>query len=245
MERHGRAKQLVVFFGAAGIGTRGGWGAESVFRACWKVVCRPRGTDHQWGRVVLVDEHRTSRVSSAVNDQQPCERQLNKRRATRPADWKPPAGEVHHRLVRPAWSQLRDQPVRGLMWCSVVAPRKPPQAQGSSQEATQPAASEPGPSTPLPAKRSKRTDAEQAAEPTQPTKSQGKAAKAKPAPQPGTDCNAALNMQHIGESRWRPLELCYWPEQGKLPAAKGKEYPGLGYKRVRDKPPKTQPAVAQ
>ncbi|GFH22029.1 uncharacterized protein HaLaN_19429 [Haematococcus lacustris] len=33
-------------------------------------------------------------------------------------------------------------------------------------------------------------------------------------------------------------------EQGKLPA-KGKEYPGLGYKRLRDKPPKTQPAVAQ
>ncbi|KAJ9512061.1 hypothetical protein QJQ45_004624 [Haematococcus lacustris] len=32
-------------------------------------------------------------------------------------------------------------------------------------------------------------------------------------------------MQRIGESRWRPLELCYWPEQGKLPA-KGKEYPG-------------------
>ncbi|GFH24664.1 hypothetical protein HaLaN_22502 [Haematococcus lacustris] len=26
MERHGHAKQLVVFFGAAGIGTRGGWG---------------------------------------------------------------------------------------------------------------------------------------------------------------------------------------------------------------------------
>ncbi|KAJ9509720.1 hypothetical protein QJQ45_011280 [Haematococcus lacustris] len=34
-------------------------------------------------------------------------------------------------------------------------------------------------------------------------------------------------------------ELCYWPEQGKLPA-KGNEYPGLGYKRVRDKPPKAQ-----
>ncbi|KAJ9508405.1 hypothetical protein QJQ45_011910 [Haematococcus lacustris] len=43
----------------------------------------------------------------------------------------------------------------------------------------------------------------------------------------------------IGESRWRPLELCYWPEQGALPA-KGKEYPGLGYKRLRDKPPKAQ-----
>ncbi|KAJ9522984.1 hypothetical protein QJQ45_023789 [Haematococcus lacustris] len=66
---------------------------------------------------------------------------------------------------------------------------------------------------------------------------------AKPAPQPGRwldrDCNAALNMQRIGESRWRPLELCYWPDQGALPA-KGKEYPGLGYKRLRDKPPKAQ-----
>ncbi|KAJ9531381.1 hypothetical protein QJQ45_006905 [Haematococcus lacustris] len=137
-----------------------------------------------------------------------------------------------------------------MTWCPIVAPRKPPQAPGSSQEATQPAASEPGPNTALPAKCSKRTETEQAAEPTQPTKGtgKGKAAKVKPAPQPGRwlarDCNAALNMQRIGESRWRPLELCYWPEQGKLPAM-GKEYPGLGYKRVRDKPPKTQPAAAQ
>ncbi|KAJ9526381.1 hypothetical protein QJQ45_009866 [Haematococcus lacustris] len=123
-----------------------------------------------------------------------------------------------------------------------VAPRKPPQAPCSSQEATQPAASEPGPSTPPPAKHSKRTKGEQAAE------AQGKAAKAKPAPQPDRwldrDCNAALNMQRSGESKWRPLELCYWPEQEKLPA-KGKEYPGLGYKWVRDMPPKTHPAVAQ
>ncbi|KAJ9532741.1 hypothetical protein QJQ45_010831 [Haematococcus lacustris] len=83
-------------------------------------------------------------------------------------------------------------------------------------------------------------------------KDKGKAAKAKSAPQPGRwldrDCNAALNMQRIGESGWRPLELCYWPDQGALPA-KGKEYPGLGYKRLRDKPLKAQqqqqPAVAQ
>ncbi|GFH24639.1 uncharacterized protein HaLaN_22470 [Haematococcus lacustris] len=157
MQRHGHAKQLVVFFGAATIGTRGGWGADAVLQACRK------------------------------------------------------------------------------------APR-------SSQAATQAAASEPGPSTPLPAKRSKRTKAEPAAEAN---KGKGKAAKAKPAPQPGRwldrDCNAALNMQRIGESKWRPLELCYWPEQGALPA-KGKEYPGLGYKRLRDKPPKAQeqqPAVAQ
>ncbi|KAJ9519069.1 hypothetical protein QJQ45_003545 [Haematococcus lacustris] len=134
MPRHGCAKQLVVFFGAATIGTRGGWGADAVLRACCKV----------------------------------------------------------------------------------------------------PAASEPGPNTPPPAKRSKRTKVEQANKPTQTTKdkgtTKGKAAEAKPAPQPGRwldrDC----------EYRWRPLELCYWPEQGALPA-KGKEYPGLGYKRVRDKPP--------
>ncbi|KAJ9518265.1 hypothetical protein QJQ45_010272 [Haematococcus lacustris] len=208
-------------------------------RACCKVVRRPWGTDQRRGRVVLVDEHHTSRVSSAVNGQQPWEMRLNKRRATRPADWKPLAGQVEQRLVRPAWSQQRDQPVRGMMWCPVVAPRKPPQAPRSSQATTQPAATEAGPSTPLPAKRSKRIKAEpEAAEPTQPTKGKGRAAKAKPAPQPGRwldrDCNAALNMQRT----------VLVPEQGVLPA-KGKKYPGLGYKRVRDKPPKTQPAAAQ
>ncbi|GFH31064.1 uncharacterized protein HaLaN_30030 [Haematococcus lacustris] len=146
MKRHGRAKQLVVFFGATSIGTREGWGADAMLRACCMVVCRPTG----------------------------------------------------------------------------MAQRR--------------------------AKRSKRTKAEPEA--AEPTKGKGKAAKAKPAPQPGRwldrDCNAALNMQRIGESKWRPLELCYWPDQGALPA-KGKEYPGLGYKRVRDKPPrdKAQPATAQ
>ncbi|KAJ9509002.1 hypothetical protein QJQ45_001452 [Haematococcus lacustris] len=216
MKRHGHAKQLVVFFGAATIGTRGGWGADAVLRACRKVVCRPRGAGQLRGRVVLVDEHRTSRVSSTVNGQQPCEEELDKLSATRPAGWKPPAGQVEPRLVRPAWSQERGQPVRGLMWCPVVAPRRPPQAPRSSQAATQPAASEPGPSTPPPAKRSK-----PAAEPTK-GKGKGKAAKAKPAPQPGRwldrDCNAALNMQRIGEAKWRPLKLCYWPDQGALPA---------------------------
>ncbi|KAJ9525921.1 hypothetical protein QJQ45_009207 [Haematococcus lacustris] len=130
------------------------------------------------------------------------------------------------------------------MWCPVVEPRKPSQPPRSSQAATQPAASEPGLSTPQPAKRTK---VEQEAEPTQPTKgkgkAQGKAAKAKPAPQPGRwldrDCNAALNMQRIGESKWRPLELCWWPEQAAL-LAKVKEYPGLGYKRLLDKPPAAQ-----
>ncbi|KAJ9531841.1 hypothetical protein QJQ45_022048, partial [Haematococcus lacustris] len=139
---------------------------------------------------------------SAVNGQQPCEEQLDNEQLTRPADWKPSEGPVAHRPLRPAWSQQRDQPVRGMMWCPVVAPRKPPQAACSSQEATQPA-SKPGPNTSPPAKR---TATEQAAEPTQPTTGtvKGKAAKAKPAPQPGRwldrGCNAALNMQRIGES---------------------------------------------
>ncbi|KAJ9534238.1 hypothetical protein QJQ45_006966 [Haematococcus lacustris] len=278
---------------------------------------RPRGAGQRRGRVVLVDEHRTTRVSSAVNGQQPCEEHMDHEQLTRRAGWKPPAGQVEQRLVRPAWSQQCGQPVRGLMWCPVVAPRKPPQAPRSSQEATPAAASEPGPSNPPPAKRTKRTKAEQADEPTQPPK----VAKAKPAPQPGRwldrDCNAALNMQRIGESRWRPLELYWWPDQTTLSKeflgpvdavrvqgtpvthfmyaydltlvstsshglqrlvcqlqigntlqsmwasqsgvshiiidqttlpAKGKEYPGLGYKRLRDKPPKAQeqqPAVAQ
>ncbi|KAJ9514986.1 hypothetical protein QJQ45_016957 [Haematococcus lacustris] len=67
------------------------------------------------------------------------------------------------------------------------------------------------------------------------------------APTPPAVQPPPLNMQRIGESKWRPLELCFWPEQGKLPA-KGKEYPGLGYKRLRDKPPQAQqqqPAEAQ
>ncbi|KAJ9525881.1 hypothetical protein QJQ45_009241 [Haematococcus lacustris] len=247
MERHGRSKQLVVFFGAANIGTGGGWGAAEVLRACCKVVCRPRGSDQLWGRVVLVDEHHATRVSSTVNGQQPCEEELDHEQPTMCAGWKAPAGQGEPRLLRPAWSQQHDQPVRGMMWCPVVAPRKPPQAPCNSQAATQPAASEPGSSTLPPAKCSKRTKAEQAAKPP-PGKAQGKAAKAKPAPQPGRwldrDCIAALNMQCIGESKWRPLELCYWPEQGMLPA-RGKEYPGLGYKRLRDKPPKAQPAMAQ
>ncbi|KAJ9529032.1 hypothetical protein QJQ45_007094 [Haematococcus lacustris] len=80
------------------------------------------------------------------------------------------------------------------------------------------------------AKHSKRTKVEQAAEPTQPTKDEGKAkgeaAKAKPAPQPGRwldrDCNVALNMQRIEESKRSPLELCWRPDLAMLPA-KGKD----------------------
>ncbi|KAJ9526246.1 hypothetical protein QJQ45_009712 [Haematococcus lacustris] len=85
MERHGRAKQLVVFFGAAGIGTGGGWGADVVLQACCTVVRWPRGKDQLRGRVVLVDEQRTTRVSFAVNGQKPCGEELDQEQPTRPA----------------------------------------------------------------------------------------------------------------------------------------------------------------
>ncbi|KAJ9526474.1 hypothetical protein QJQ45_009941 [Haematococcus lacustris] len=48
------------------------------------------------------------------------------------------------------------------------------------------------------------------------------------------DCNAALNLQRAGGSKWRPLELCRWPHRGRLPA-QGKEYPALGFKKLRDR----------
>ncbi|KAJ9531028.1 hypothetical protein QJQ45_000964 [Haematococcus lacustris] len=88
----GTRKQLVVFFGNAGIGTRGGWGAKAVLQACRKVVERPNNgkpTDRVSGGVVTVDEFRTSRVSSILNSPQPCEEELDSSKPTRPEDWKP------------------------------------------------------------------------------------------------------------------------------------------------------------
>ncbi|KAJ9530475.1 hypothetical protein QJQ45_012450 [Haematococcus lacustris] len=53
------------------------------------------------------------------------------------------------------------------------------------------------------------------------------------------DCNAALNLQRAGESKWRPLELCRWQHRARLPA-QGKESPALGFKKLRDRAPKAQ-----
>ncbi|KAJ9531291.1 hypothetical protein QJQ45_006737 [Haematococcus lacustris] len=53
------------------------------------------------------------------------------------------------------------------------------------------------------------------------------------------DCNAALNLQRAGESKWRPLELCRRQHRGRLPA-QGKEYPALGFKKLRERAPKAQ-----
>ncbi|KAJ9504607.1 hypothetical protein QJQ45_030490 [Haematococcus lacustris] len=137
------------------IGTRGGWGGKAVLQACRKVVERPNSdkpTDRVPGKVVTVDEFRTSRVSSIINSPQPCEEELDRSKPTRPEDWKPKPGQVHNRR-RSAWSKRFEAPVRGLMWCPWLA------------QAT---------------------------------------------PGVDRDCNAALNLQRAGESKWRPLELCRW-----------------------------------
>ncbi|KAJ9517701.1 hypothetical protein QJQ45_004001 [Haematococcus lacustris] len=57
-------------------------------------------------------------------------------------------------------------------------------------------------------------------------------------------CNATLNLQHIGEAQWRPLELCRWKHRARLPA-KGKEYPALGFKKLQDKHPRPKPSSLQ
>ncbi|KAJ9516265.1 hypothetical protein QJQ45_001112 [Haematococcus lacustris] len=129
-------------------------------------------------------------------------------------------------LLNLAWCQRQDLLMRGLMWCLHTSSH-------THHAASQPHRHNPRAwaSAPPPAKRTK---TEQAAEPSQPTKGtgKGKPAHGKAASQPGRwvdrDCNAALNMQCIGESKWCPLELCWWLEQLELPY-KGREYPGLGY----------------
>ncbi|KAJ9532119.1 hypothetical protein QJQ45_003829 [Haematococcus lacustris] len=181
---------VVVFFGNAAIGTRGGWGAKAVLQACRKVVERlnsGKPTDRVPGKVVTVDEFRTSRVSAILNSPQPCEEELDRSKPTRLEGWKPKPGQVQDRLLRSAWSKRFEAPVRGLMWCPWLA------------QAT-------------PGKLGKWVD---------------------------RDCNAALNLQRAGESRWRPLELCRWQHRGRLPA-QGKEYPALGFKQLRERAPKAK-----
>ncbi|KAJ9510047.1 hypothetical protein QJQ45_011734 [Haematococcus lacustris] len=88
-QQWGARKQLVVFFGNAGIGNRGGWGAKAVLQACRKVVERPNSgkpTDRVPGKVVTVDEFRTSRVSSTIIRPQLCEKELDHSKPTRPKD---------------------------------------------------------------------------------------------------------------------------------------------------------------
>ncbi|GFH08861.1 hypothetical protein HaLaN_03896 [Haematococcus lacustris] len=66
-----------------------------MLQACRKVVERPnrgRPTDRLPGKVVTVDEFRTSRVSSILNSPQPCEEELDRSKPTRLEGWKPKPG---------------------------------------------------------------------------------------------------------------------------------------------------------
>ncbi|KAJ9504831.1 hypothetical protein QJQ45_030548 [Haematococcus lacustris] len=198
---------VAVFLGAGNF-SQGGWKAGAVRAGFRKVVEQPSrpSADPRPDRLVIVDEFRTSRVSSSVHARQPCELHLPPNQP-RPAYWVPPAGQVNPRLVRPAWSLRHAKYVRGLSTPPpppAQAPPPPPPAQA------QPLPAAPGPAPP-------------------------------PQAPPGgrwldRDTNGCLNLQRIGESRQRPIELCRWDDLEALPPI-GKEYQ-QGYKRVNDRLPK-------
>ncbi|KAJ9531987.1 hypothetical protein QJQ45_003689 [Haematococcus lacustris] len=198
----------------------GGWKAGAVRAGFRKVVEQPSrpSTDPRPDRLVIVDEFRTSRVSSSVHARQPCELHLPDDRP-RPADWVPPAGQVNHRLLRPAWSLRHAKCVRGLKWCHEVPPPPPPPP---------PAPFVQDPPPPPPAQ-----DQPPAQPPPGPLPRP-------PAPPWGRwldrDTNPCLNFQRILESKQRPLELCSWTDLKALPPI-GKEYQ-QGYKLVNDRLPK-------
>ncbi|KAJ9510922.1 hypothetical protein QJQ45_027850 [Haematococcus lacustris] len=114
--------------------------------------------------------------------------------------------QVNQRLVGPAWSQQYANYVRGLSWCHQVPPDPPPPP---------PAQAQPLPAAPGPVPRPK-------------------------APPWGRwldrDTNGCLNLQRIGESMQRPLELCSYEGLEAQPPV-GEEYQ-QGYKLVNDRLPK-------
>ncbi|KAJ9516574.1 hypothetical protein QJQ45_015256 [Haematococcus lacustris] len=116
-QHYHQERGVAVFLGAGNF-SQGGWKAGAVRAGFRKVVEQPSGpsTDPRPDRLVIVDEFRTSRVSSSVHARQPCELHLPDDRP-RPADWVPPAGQVNHRLLRSAWSLRHAKCVRGLKWC--------------------------------------------------------------------------------------------------------------------------------
>ncbi|KAJ9510620.1 hypothetical protein QJQ45_027502 [Haematococcus lacustris] len=181
---------VAVFLGAGNF-SQGGWKAGAVRAGFRKVVEQPSrpSADPRPDMLVIVDEFRTSRVSSSVHARQPCELHLPPNQP-RLADWVPPAGQVNPRLAPPP------PPAQ--------APPPPPPAQA------QPLPAAPGPAPP-------------------------------PQAPPGgrwldRDTNGCLNLQRIGESRQRPIELCRWDDLEALPPI-GKEYQQR-YKLVNDRLPK-------
>ncbi|KAJ9531511.1 hypothetical protein QJQ45_015024, partial [Haematococcus lacustris] len=237
--QHYHQERGVAVFLGAGCFSRGGWKSKAVREV--RVVEQPSwpNTDPRPDRLVIMDEFRTSRVSSYVHARQPCELHLPDDRP-RPEDWVPPAGQVNQRLVRPAWSLRHAKYVRDLQWCHQVSPNPPAPAQDPPPAPAQdppPAPAQAPP--PLPPAQ---------APPLPPPPAQPLLAAPGPVPRPQApswgrwldrDTNACLNFgERIGESMQRPLELCSWKDREALPPV-GKEYQ-QGYKRVNDRLPKVK-----
>ncbi|KAJ9517948.1 hypothetical protein QJQ45_004242 [Haematococcus lacustris] len=220
--QHYHQERGVAVFLGAGCFSQGGWKANAVREGFRRVVEQPSrpSADPRPDRLVIVDEFRTTRVSSSVHARQPCELHLPDDRP-RPEDWVPPAGQVNQRLLRPAWSLRHSKDVRGLKWCHEDPP---PPAQAPPP--LPPAQAPPPPPPP-------------AQPPAQPPLG--------PVPRPQApswgrwldrDTDPCLNFQRIGESMQRPLELCSYEGLKALPPI-GKEYQ-QGYKRVNDRLPKAR-----
>ncbi|KAJ9521382.1 hypothetical protein QJQ45_001233 [Haematococcus lacustris] len=189
-----------MFIGNTGIGTRGRWGAKAVLKACRKMVERPNSgkpTNRLPGKVLkeeadMVSQQRWGTCKQLVmffgntgigmNSPQPIEEELDRSEPTRPECWKPQPGQVQDPLLRSAWSQHCEAPVRNPMWCLYQAT---PGINGKWVN---------------------------------------------------RDCNVAHWGQQVA-----PTELCRWPHRARLPA-KGKEYHGLGVKKLRDRAPKPRPS---
>ncbi|KAJ9514594.1 hypothetical protein QJQ45_016331 [Haematococcus lacustris] len=141
-QHYDEERGVAVFLGAGNF-SQGGWKAGAVREGFRKVVQQPSRPimDDRPDRLVIVDEFRTSRVSSSVHARQPCELHLPPDRP-RPADWVPPAGQVNQRLVRPACSLRHAEYMRGLQWCHEVSPNPPPPPPAQDQP---PAQAPPGP----------------------------------------------------------------------------------------------------
>ncbi|KAJ9524600.1 hypothetical protein QJQ45_024187 [Haematococcus lacustris] len=241
--------------------SQGGWKAGAVRGGVRKVVEQPSrpSTDPRPDRLVIVDEFRPSRVSSSVHARQPCELHLPPNQP-RPADWVPQAGQVNHRLLRPAWSLRHAKCVRGLKWCHEVPPNPPPPPPAPlAQDPPAPAQPPPLGQDPPPAPAQDPPPLPPAQDPpppvllaqAQPPPAAQPPPPAQPPPGPvqrpqappwgrwlDRDTNPCLNFQRIGESMQRPLELCSWTDLEALPPI-GKEY-HQRYKLVNDRLPKVK-----
>ncbi|KAJ9525649.1 hypothetical protein QJQ45_003321 [Haematococcus lacustris] len=125
-QHYHQERGVAVFLGAGNF-SGGGWKAKAVRDGFRKVVEQPSrpSTDPRPDRLVIVDEFRTSRVSSSVHARQTCELHLPDDQP-RPEDWVPPAGQVNQRLVRPAWSLRHAKYAQPLP--AAPGPVPPPQA---------------------------------------------------------------------------------------------------------------------